>query len=306
MEIETLSNDSAPQETPTENTGADQSATPQVDGKSGGEAKANPGGAPGVNQTQSERYKIKYGKNERELTLDELKMMAQKGWASDDRFQKAAALQKKLQEAVKQANWDELIRMQGKDPIQFYKEQLKSYLKQQNMTPEEKAAFEMQQRIEALKKEEQEHLTQKQERQIAEQEAYYTQQWDQELSQAIQTEGLPQNQYCIGRAVAIGQKVVAMGLDPDWTLIVKEAKRQIQEDVKGLFGGYKDDSALLGFLGDELGLRVSKAMVARKAPQPPQAKAVETSKSRDGFKQKEAKIMDMDSWFEERRKKFGG
>lgn len=314
MEIETVSNAGPSEGTSSQSEGQSGASSQEASGS--GMAEGNSGqnqnksaadqAGLGQNNGTSELHKIKYGKNERELSIDELKMLAQKGWAADDRFQQAAKMKKEIESLVKSAKWNDLIQKQtGKPALEYYKDQIKAEIRRRNMSPEEREAEERQAKIEALRNEEKELVAAKTERQLKEQEEHYAQQWDKEFADAIKKEGLPVNRYALNRAVQIAKKVVAMGLDPDWGLVVKEAKSQMQDDIKQLLTAYKDDAALLSFLGDEFGLRISKAMVNRKSPANKGIqRPVAAAGSGDSFRQKEAKPMDVDEWIASRRKAF--
>lgn len=254
---------------------------------------------------QEQRHKIKFGKNERELTIDELRMYAQKGWASDDRFQQAARMRKEVEEALKQANYDKLIeKSTGKPALEFYKEKLKAEIRKMQMTPEQKEEAELKQRLESLKQQEQEIYTKRQQEQLEQQERHYTETWDRELTEAIAKEGLPKTKYAVQRAVQIASGVVKAGLDPDWTLVVREAKRQVQDDIKGLIEAMKDDNALVGIFGDENSQRISKALVNRKNPVAAKEVMAKNAVKGDNFRQKEPTMVDVDDWIAARRKAF--
>lgn len=304
MEVETIPN-AGPETTSTQETPATQVATGADAQTTGGETNQRPTGNDTGGEQPSQLHKIKYGKNERELSLDELKVMAQKGWAADDRFQQAAQMKKEMEALVKQAKWDKLIEKQtGKPALEYYKDQLKAEIRRQQMTPEEREAEDRKANIEKIRAEEAEVIKAREERQIAEQEAHYSKLWDKELSEAIEKEGLPKNKYAIGRAVAIGKKVVDMGLDPDWGLVVKEAKAQMLDDVRNFISAFKDANGIVGFLGDEMSMKISKALVDRKNPVKETTKKAVESRSQDQFRAKEVKAMDVDQWIAERRRKF--
>lgn len=308
MEIETI-----PSGAP--DAGAGQSEAPKTEATTANVAGGDDGGKqPGHEQqgdqntheqkSAEQRYKIKFGKNERELSVDELRMYAQKGWAADSRFQEAARMRKEVEEAVRKADWDRLIAQStGKSAVEFYKERLKAEIRKAQMSDDERAVEEKRGELERLKAEENEIIQRREEAQRERMTEQYSQQWDKELSEAIEKEGLPKTKYAVQRAVQIGKKVVDMGLEPDWVAITREAKAQIMSDMKGLMSAFREDPALLNFLGDEMAQRISKALVNRKQPQPVvNRKAVESVK--DNFRQKEAKSVDVDDWIAERRKKF--
>lgn len=305
MEFETIPNGAPSESANTETVKTEATATGVAEKATGLESTQRGNeNTEAKQQTITEKHRIKYGKTERELTVDELKMMAQKGWAADDRFQEAARIRKETEELVKKANWDKLIEKQtGKSALEFYKEKLKAEIARMKMTPEEKELEDKRREVEALRAEEEQIKAARLEEQVAAREKQYAEQWDKELTEAIESEGLPKTRYAIQRAVQIASKVNAMGLDPDWRLCVREAKNQLLEDTKGFFASAKDENALIALLGEDLAMRVSKALVNRKQPQAPQRKAVDATKG-DNFRQKETKPVDMDVWIASRRKKF--
>lgn len=277
------------------------------DGKTGNTASEHNGTNTEAQKAAEQRYKIKFGKNERELSVEELRMYAQKGWAADTRFQEAAKMRKEIEDALSKADFDKLIEKKtGKSALEYYKEKLKAEIRKAQMTDDERAVEEKRAELERLKEEEQEIQRAREERQREAQEAHYSEKWDKELADAIKAEGLPQTRYAISRAVQIGKKLVDAGLEPDWVAVTREAKAQIMDDIKGLMAAFKEDPALIGFLGDDLAQRISKALVGKRmgAANKPNIKAVETAKAQDSFRQKEQKPMDVDEWIAAKRKKF--
>lgn len=285
-------------ETPTQEAPATEVAE-GVEGTAGSTAKADAGKAPEAER----KYKLKFGPSERELSEKELIIAAQKGWAADERFQSASKKEKQIKDALDKSDMDAILRSKGLDPNEFYKERLKAQLRQMTMSPEEKEREDAKAELAALKKEADEIKKGKETEKSKALEAHYVAQYDKELSEAIDKNGLPRSRIAIKRAADIASKVVDMGLDPDWDLIVKETKRLLVEEVKELMGSYKDDNALLDLLGEDFPKRIGKAMQSRgntvvgKAQ--PRVAGNTTKQSADT-----GKPVDMAQWFKDRKKQF--
>lgn len=278
--------------------------TPAAEVDAAAKVKAAGGSA---ETTEERKFKLKYGNSEREMTERELIAAAQKGWAADDRFQSAAKMKKDLEDAVKKGDLNKLIKqMKGKDPIEFYKDQLKDELRRRSMSPEERQLMEQQSKLDKLKAEEKEILGKREAEKLQKLEQHYIQQYDRELSEAIEKNGLPKNRVAIKRAADLASKVIKMGLDPDWDLVVKEAKRQMTDEWKELVGAYRDED-LLTLFGDDLPKRIGKAQAARSqiAGRAQQAR-VQGDGSKTTGAEKSAKPVDMSTWMKEQRKKFEG
>lgn len=267
-------------------------------------AKATPGTG---EATEERKYKLKYGNAEREMTERELIAEAQKGWAANDRFQAAAKMKRELEDSIKRADVNKLIKqLTGKEAMEYHKDQLKEELRRRAMSPEDREIMDRKAHLEMLKAQEKEILSKRESEKMQALEKHYVQQYDKELSEAIAAEGLPKNRVAIKRAADIASKVINMGLDPDWRLVVKEAKRQLVEEWKELAGGTRDED-LIGLLGDDFPKRMGKAMQARsQIAGRAGALKVQGDGSKETGRDKAAKAVDMAQWMKDQRKKFEG
>lgn len=262
-------------------------------------------GVPSEKPAEERKFKLKFGKEDREVSEREAIALAQKGWAADEKFQSAAKKEKALREAIANGDLDYLIKQKyGKDPDEWAKERLQAKLRKLTMTPEERAIAEQREELERLKSEADKLKKDQESAKMQQLQAHYEQQYDKDLSEAIQAEGLPKNRVAIKRAVDLASKVIDMGLEPDWRLVVQEAKSQIVSEMKELFGGYKDED-LLDLLGEDIPKRLGKAMASR-ANVVGKAKAPkvegEIKEKKEDLKPKPA--MDTAAWLKEQRKKF--
>lgn len=257
--------------------------------------------SPGVDkqETKEERkFRLKFGKNEREVSEAELVMLGQKGWASDERFKSAAAKEREVKEALEKMDLDALIRKgTGKDKLEYAKEVLRAEIRKNNMSPEEREREERKANVEREESElsarEKRIATQK----LEAQQQHYEETYDRELSEAIKSEGLPKNKYAVGRAVKIASEIVDMGLEPDWKLVVGEAKRQIQEELGELIDQLSDG---VGFLGEDRARKISKMLVSKGMPKSEVARVVKQAEKAPESNQP----VDSDEWFEKKRKEW--
>lgn len=219
---------------------------------------------PGASKTETpaeRKHRLKFGKTEREVSEQELISLAQRGWASDEKFKSAAQKEREIKDALANGDVDYLIKkIKGKDQIEYAKEILKAELNKKRMTPDELEAAEHKAEIARLKDERNKLEGQKRKEKEDAAQRHYEEQWDKELSEAIVKNNLPKNKYVIGRAVKIASEVLDLtGNDPDWDLVVKEAKRQTTEEIVELFGQLED----YGVLGDDIPRKISKWLVGK-------------------------------------------
>lgn len=253
-------------------------------------------------ETKEERkFRLKYGKEERDVTEKELIAGAQKGWAADQRFKEAAAMKREVQDALANGDVEYLLKkMKGKGQLDWARDVIKSELNRRSMSDEEREADDNKNEIRRLKEERMQLESQKTEAKRAEQQRFYEDQYDRDLSQAIQKHGLPKNKYVVGRAVKIASEIVDMGLDPDWDLVVGEAKRQTQGEIQELFGQLDD----YGILGDDIPRKISKWLVSKGMTRNQADKEAAKVVRNNGEQKAEQEPVDSNDWFANKRKQW--
>lgn len=288
MEIETIT---AP---PVADSGGSVVKTPETP------AKQPDSGVQKQEAVSEKKYRLKYGKTEREVSEKELIAEAQKGWAADDRFKEAAAMKREVKDAIEKGDLEFLVRkMKGKDTKTWAKELLINELRKAQMSPEEKEASDRQSRIEALKKEEEDLLTKRAAEKLEARTKHYEDQYDRDFTAALQKHGLPKNKYVMGRAVQIASEVVDMGLEPDWDLVVGEAKRQTQAEFVDLFGQLED----YGIFGEEVPKKIAKWLQTKGMPKKESEKeAVRLVKQQKDDNRPDTEPVDSETYWEKKRK----
>ncbi len=200
-----------------------------------------------VRAEAARRWKLKFGKTERDVSEQELVALAQKSWASDSRFQQASKKEKDLLEVLRRASEDPdvLIRhTTGKDPVEVYKAKLAEYLNKQAMTPEQRELAQAKAELENYRKTEKERATKEQERQMTVLTDHYSAKYDKEMSDAITVSGLPKSPRTVKRCAELAYKNLQMGLELPWGVITDMVRAEYQDDVKELFGGMPEERLL--------------------------------------------------------------
>lgn len=293
MEIETIAAPAAPA---VPDGGGSGDAKPEIKAKP--DADATPKG-----ETPAERkLRLKFGKQEKEVSEQEAVALAQKGWASDEKFKSAAQMKREAEELVERADVEKMLKKKyGKDKLEWAKDVLKEELRRRALSPDELEIEDRKARLERLKQEEEEIENRRSKEKLAAAQARYEEQYDRELASAVEKHKVPKNKYVIGRAVKIAQEMVDNDLDPDWDLVVQEAKRQWQEEISESFDAEEDFS----FLG-ERARKISKWLVSKgMSKQAAEKESVKIVKSQDKSPDSTVPV-DSDEWFEKKRKAWGG
>lgn len=181
---------------------------------SGTDAAAPTGDAPETNSVPAttdtaidaapaavEKHRLKIDDEEVEYTLDELKRYAQKERASDKRFREAAELKKQgaaeiaearaLREAIKSGQFDALLADTPPEKIKEFSENfLLKVIEYEKMSPSEREAFELRQRVAAYENDKQKREADAKVGETKALEAKVLAQLDTDLSEAIKATGI--------------------------------------------------------------------------------------------------------------------
>lgn len=263
------------------------------------EAKPDSAGVQKPDETPAEKkWRLKYGKTEREVSEKELIAEAQKGWAADEKFKAAAKKERDLREAYARGDMEFITKnVKGKNQIEWAKEVLRAELRKKQMSPDELAAEQARQELRQLQEEKLALEAEKTQAKRAERQKFYEDQYDRDLTAAIKANGLPKNKYVIGRAVQIAKEIVDMDLEPDWDLVVKEAKRQVQDEMGELLDQLDD----FGFVGEERARKISKWLVNKGMPKAQADKAAVKVVKQEGNDKPDIEPVDSDTYWEKKR-----
>ncbi len=250
------------------------------------------------------KYKLKFGKETREVDENQIVNLAQKGWASDEKFQKASGKEKMMADLISkfEEDPDAFIKYIGKDPVEIYKKQLAKELQRRVMTPEQRELADAKARLAEYEAGEKRRKEDEHKQQVDKLQAHYEQEYDKQMSEAIVAGGLPKTAKTIKRMAQLAYKNLEMGLDLPWGSIAEMVKDEYKQDMKELFGA-SDADKLIEMFGPEVAKKLSGASLKNRAIDPEPV----TEKNRSAAKPRELKEVPKyatdDDW-ETRMKKF--
>lgn len=244
----------------------------------------HPEAQPGETKAETvQRLKLKVKVNgkelEREFDPTELQLYVQKGMGADEKFQKAAEVQKtfaQLQKALKDNPFEAL-----KDPafgIDLEQLAIQHLAKKFEMEEKQKAdplKFELEQYKEKVAKYEAEQAKAAEERKAAAAREQNERMWaetEKSWLSALEKSGLGPNKAYIRQMAEIGRDFLDAGLDLQPELIIAEMKNRMAESQKLLMGNLSVKE-LVGYLGEDrvneiMALKVAELKAARAAPEP--------------------------------------
>lgn len=253
------------------------------------------------------KFKLKYGKEEREVDEATAIAMAQKGWAADDRFQKASSKEKEVLSLIEKFKsdpeaFDAFVRKMGHDPIEIYKRQLAKELQRKVMTPEQRELAEAREKLAAFEKNEKARKDKEHQDKVSQLQTHYEQQYDKEMSDAISTSGLPKTPKTIKRLAQLAYKNLQMGLDLPWNALTDMVREEYKADMRDMFGS-SDADKLVELFGPDIAKKLAGASLKARVIDPEPV----TEKNRSAAKKKtdtsENKYANDDDW-DARMKKF--
>jgi len=229
-----------------------------AESKAAGEAKAAP-----KPETPAERkYRLKVNGQEREFSEAEVLKRAQMAEAAQEKFQKAAHLEK-LEQALQKGDRRTVQKLLGDEKFHnFAVEYLSERLEEEELSPKER---ELRQRERQLQEHEERVRTEQQERQAAamqQLEDHFAKKFDTEFTSAMKQMKLPPTPKAVARMAELMKQNLEMGLDLPATSIAQLVKDEFTVSVKSLMDGLDDDS-LAALLGEQVEEKLRKRSMSR-------------------------------------------
>lgn len=250
------------------------------------------------------KFKLKFGKTEREVAEADLIALAQKGWASDEKFQEAAKERKRIAGLLTKLkdDPDQVLKHLGiDDPVGFYRQRLEAEIKKRTMDPKQR---EIEEAKEAIRRERMELEAEKKrihEERLTKLQNHYQEQYDKELSEAIDKSGLPKNPRTVRRAAELAYKNIEQGLNLPWSTIMEMVREEYNEAIRELALS-SDEDRIISLFGDEFIKKVQSADMKRRKIAPESKPVQQEAKGESDAPKKKQLTPDE---FRERIRKFG-
>ena len=208
--------------------------------------------------------KLKLEGKDVELPESEVIGYAQQGKVATQRFEEASRMKKEAEQlmAFAKANPTEFFQKTGMNARQWAEEYLLGELQREAMSPEQKKAFENEERLrkyEATEKSQKETALKEQEaRMTAEQRERY----DKIFVQALSESGLPKTAFTVRRMAELQLLNIKNSYELSASQLAKLVREDYASEQKSLVGSLDGDE-LINFFGEDIVKKLSKAQIAK-------------------------------------------
>ena len=204
-----------------------------------------------------------------------LKRHIQPAKAAQKRFQEVSQEKKRIEEAVKNFQKDPAAALEalGVNAHQFAEQFMINKLEEQNMTPEEREARDMKQKLanyEAMEAQRKEQAEVEKKKQL---QAAKLKEYTEKITQALETSGLPKSDATQRRMAEYMLMNTQNNMDLPMESIVEMVREDYLADLKDMFANASGDQ-VLNTLGKDLADKIRKADLAQ-LKQAPKAKVAE-------------------------------
>lgn len=209
-------------------------------------------------------FKIKHDGQESELSEADMIKFAQLGKSSESRFQEAAKTRREAEQIIKfaQENPQEFFKKTGKNARQWAEEYLLGEIQREQMSPEQKKAYENEQLLRQYEAQEKAIKAKAEQERQAALEQQHMKSYDEMFVKALTESGLPKTPYTVMRMAQLTQVSQRKGLNLDPSQLAKIVREDYLAEQKALFGA-SDGDALIELLGKEGVKKLSKAQLAK-------------------------------------------
>jgi hypothetical protein len=239
------------------------------------------------------KYKVKVNGEEMEVTEEELIKGYQIRKAADEKFREASMLRKQAEEFISLLKKDPIKVLThpslGVDFKKLAEEYLYQQLEEELMDPKDRELKKYKAMIEEMERQKQEQERAQQETMIEQLKAEYSQNYVKDITEALQSSGLPKNEFTVKRIAYYMYE----GLRRGYNLSAKQVAPLVKEDYikeqRALYSSL-DGDLLVQLLGDDLVNKIRKYDVdklkAKKTPTTPKDQPTGRSDSKPKEKKK--------------------
>lgn len=219
------------------------------------------GRLPGETAQQAAERKFKGKVNGREVEWSEAEVVrrAQLAEAADEKFRKAADIQKNHEAFMEQLARDPFAALEQAglqvDLDTLAEQRLVAKLQKEMMSPEQRELEELRQyraqQEESRRAAEQEHTTRQQQAAFAEMQQRAQQQFDVSITQALQSSNLPKDSSTVRDVAGIMLDALSKGYEIDAQTAVDMVRERYSANLQSLVGSLQGEH-LVKFLGDDI------------------------------------------------------
>lgn len=236
------------------------------------------------------KFKVKVDNQELEVSEADLIRNYQKGIAADKRFNEASQMHKQAEEFIGLLRSNPMKVLTDPRLSIDMKKIAEDYVYEQyqleQMTPEQREAREMKERLTRYEQEEKARKEQEEAKRAQELTDKWTQNYTKDIMTAIEKSGLPRSEHTVRRMAYYMHQSLKNGLGLTAIDVVDLVRNDYNTEIKSLLGGL-DGDVLLSFVGDDLARKIQKHDIQRlrktgdSKPQEPASRTSTGSSSSD-------------------------
>lgn len=215
-------------------------------------------------QPEARKMKLKIDGKDVEMLESEVISRATKAAAADQRFDEAARMRKEAEQVLQFAreNPTEFFKKTGMNARDWAEQFLLKEIEREQMSPEQKRAWENEEELRKYKNNEKQQAEQKRKDEIAALEKTHLQNYDVMFTEALQKSGLPKTPYTVKRMAELQLVNVRKKLDLNADQLAKLVREDYASEQKALLSAFDGDQ-LIDFLGVDAVKKLSKAQIAK-------------------------------------------
>lgn len=209
-------------------------------------------------------FKLKVDGQEVEMSEREVLDLAQQGKSANKRFQEASVTRKEAEQiiAFAKSNPAEFFAKTGQNARQWAEDFLLQEIQREQMSPEQKKAFENEQKLRKYEDTEKQTKEQARQDQMAKLEQQQMQSYDKLFVEALTASGLPKTPYTVKRMAELTLVNIKNKLELEPSQLAKIVREDYESEMKALYG-QADGDTLLALLGKDAVKKLSKAQLSR-------------------------------------------
>jgi hypothetical protein len=206
-------------------------------------------------QNPDRPYKIKVNGREMDVSLDELKTLAQKAESAEQRFLEAGKMRKQSQTLVRLLKENPLQVLSdprlGIDIKKIAQDFLYAEIQKEQMTPEQRELHDTKQKLAEMEEEKKTSQKKIEDERFQELVKHHSTQLDKEISAALQTANLPKSPTTIKRVAFYMMEGLKRGVELKASDVMDIVRNDYISDFRDMFG-LADGETMTKVLGDEV------------------------------------------------------
>jgi hypothetical protein len=255
-------------------------------------------------QNPDKPYKIKVNGREMNVSLEDLKVLAQKADAAEQKFSEAAKMRKQSQMLVRMLKEDPLQVLSnpnlGVDFKRIAQDFLYSEIQKEQMSPEQRELHDLKQKMAKIEEEKKANQKKEEDARFQELVKHHSTQLDKEISAALQTAKLPKSPNTIKRVAYYMMEGLRRGVELKASDVMDIVRNDYVNDFRDMFS-LADGETMTKVLGDDVIKKLREYDLNRLRPDLATRQVQTTTPVQ---KSKVEKLDPMD-WHERLEKKFG-